>query len=611
MSDVKLPSKEWRWVSPWMTHASVLTDDEGWRYAFAFQGPFTPTPGAISWVRQRLWLRKCQREGLAPLVPVSVNCTAPKLTQNVFTGKKILFCNGEKPWSDRDYTLKDVPDIWRDATMIVTPHKMQKHTNITLIMPCPGFVGIFFKCDPEEDHGDFPEALTERSTGWVVSKEQVPTIQGQKFGDAKLAVIFKKMPPGVLALPSTTTPSTTLILAVKASSPAVLSTSPLKITKIAKTTTTTATTSPPSRQPPSAPHHAEKDDAKSQDNSEKDRKRNSPPATTAEKDAASSSSSSAADKDGEAGVNLADIGWFFLTSEQKSHRHRLLTSNDSKLSAKDRGTLERRVPEESSWGALQAGGGWWYIFSSATQNKLGTDPTRPGALLVKRRGNSDNFKWRAQLCPGYPLPAQKGGTLKGGEGAHPQDGISRSSSAEWGKGGGFVCFLINKASQQRLCIGRRNPAIPYALWGDSERFRWRIRRVPPVLEKLAAGRGGGVREEKEKIERKLLMLRAASRPFKCPLCLCNNDRLTGVRLRCEHTHCVDCLTQYIDLFIQRNQPFKCAIKTCEAAVRAPDIIALLTAEQAKKYKAIVEKQLPYDITLKSLKHLKYHSSSSI
>ena len=60
---VRLPSRHWHWCSEWQIDHDVPLgcDKDGWQYARNFRGsPFYARTKLRSYVRRRLWVRKCR-----------------------------------------------------------------------------------------------------------------------------------------------------------------------------------------------------------------------------------------------------------------------------------------------------------------------------------------------------------------------------------------------------------------------------------------------------------------------------------------------------------------------------------------------------------------------
>ncbi|GAB5355928.1 hypothetical protein AAMO2058_000246800, partial [Amorphochlora amoebiformis] len=521
---VTLPGPDWNWTTPWMFPVSDLTDDLGWRYAFAFHGPFTPSPGAISWVRQRLWIRKCHRVTPVPLVPLTASIT--EVCQNgSFEPKhekitlKRVFCNGTRPWTDRSYVVTDIPEKWTDSTLVTLPHKLKKGQAVTLVLPCPAMVGIF--CKKVKTTGIL-EALLQRETGWEPTVKN-PKIPDYKFGGKEIVGLWRHAHPGVLALPATEANDATLIVVVKPSS-AVMS---------------HEATALPARGNP----------------------QESESSTTL--------------------LPLEGLGWFFLRGRSSKGTRLLSADGDREIPI----TVESRVfksggrlKEAATWGAIDAGGGWCYIFNSHNQKRLGVNSKRPGKLVLKR-GTGNEFRWRAELIPADQCPED---ALRSPI-SHPSD------LKEQGK----LCFLVNKTTTQRICLGRHLATSPFALWGSSQRFRWRVTRVPVSLppasptNKLDSKADGAI----GRVETQLMELGAVSRSFRCPCCLCKAPKLRGLRLRCGHALCFTCAKAYPPILIKTKTPMICAYRDCGTAVALEELAKVLPLDVLKAYEEVSKSAL--------------------
>jgi len=325
------------------------------------------------------------------------------------------------------------------------------------------------------------------------------------------------------------------------------------------------------------------------------------------------------------------------SSSSSSSEEALLSAGPDDTLAIKRTDYRRttKLAKAMTWGALDAGNGWCYIFNGSTQHKLGINAQRPGALVLARRGSGDEFRWRAETVPMTeerqsaaallsPPPPKPAPAAAAADGKNENPGRDRKDSKEEEEEKeekeddcGAVCYLVNKASRQRLCLGLHNRGNAYALWGSSARFQWLVRRVPPELPRATSplssvpvaggqqgggrrgraddvkGEGGGVTEGGEversnavefslqQLEARLLQMKGTKMAFQCPCCLHEAGRLHGLRLRCGHALCIDCLYSYVPMLLKKTNrpPLPCPKKGCGVLLTPVDLFYVLEPEQ--------------------------------
>ena len=90
------------------------------------------------------------------------------------------------------------------------------------------------------------------------------------------------------------------------------------------------------------------------------------------------------------------------------------------------------------------------------------------------------------------------------------------------------------------------------------------------------------------LKKELIAIGANQSPFECPVCLCECPPLQGLRLRCGHSTCLECLSAFAKESINQRQPMRCATMDCGMQVSSADARLVLSEAEWRAYISIEE-----------------------